>query len=78
MRGLPGALPYQATDRDVYRMAYRRIKKLSPNGIPNLMPNHLTRGLPYDYRQDNGYSNEAAYRDGQEKSTKNIPKPSSE
>jgi hypothetical protein len=26
MRGLPGALPYQATDRDAYRMAYRRIK----------------------------------------------------
>ena len=35
MRELPGAVPYQATDRDVYRMAYRRIKKLSPNGIPN-------------------------------------------
>ena len=28
-------LPYQATDRDAYRMAYRRIKNPSPNGIPN-------------------------------------------
>ena len=28
------------------------------------MPNHLTRGLPNDYREANGYSTEAAYRDG--------------
>jgi hypothetical protein len=28
------------------------------------MPNHLTRGLPNDYRETNGYSTEAAYRDG--------------
>jgi len=77
-RGLPGALPYQATDQDAYRMAYRRIKKLSPNGIPNWMPIHLTRGLPNDYREANGYSTEAAYRDGTENSTKNTPKLSSE
>jgi len=28
------------------------------------MPNHLTRGLPNDYRETKGYSTEAAYRDG--------------
>ena len=28
------------------------------------MPNHLTRGLPNDYREPNGYSTEAAYLDG--------------
>jgi len=28
------------------------------------MPNHLTRGLPNDYREANEYSTEAAYRDG--------------
>jgi len=50
MRELPGAIPYQATDRDVYRMAYRRIKQLSPNSIPNWMPNDHTQGLPNDYR----------------------------
>jgi len=62
-RGLPGALPYQATDQDAYRMAYRRIKKLSPNGIPNWMTILLTRSQPNDYREANGYSTEAAYRD---------------
>jgi len=36
-RGLPEALPYQATDRDAYRITYRRIKKQWPNGIPNWM-----------------------------------------
>ena len=49
-RGLPGAIPYQATDWDAYQMAYQRIKKLSPNGILNWMPNHITRGLPNAYR----------------------------
>ena len=28
------------------------------------MPNHFTRGLQNDHRQDNGYSTETAYRDG--------------
>jgi len=28
------------------------------------MPNHISRGLPNDYREANGYSTEAAYRDG--------------
>ena len=28
------------------------------------MPNHNSRGLPNDYREANGYSTEAAYRDG--------------
>jgi len=28
------------------------------------MPTHLTRGLPNDCREANGYSTEAAYRDG--------------
>jgi len=45
-------------------MAYRRIKKLWPNGIPNEIPNHLTGGLPNDYREAHGYSTKAAYRDG--------------
>jgi len=63
-RGLPGALPYQATDQDAYRMAYRRIKKQSPNGIPSWMPTLHTRDLPKDYREANRYSTEAAYRDG--------------
>jgi len=40
-------------------------QKLSPNGIPDWMPNHLTRGLPNDYRETNGYSTETAYQDGQ-------------
>jgi len=44
-------------------MAYQRIKKLWPNSIPNVMPNHLARGLPKDYQEANGYSTEAAYRD---------------
>jgi len=61
-RGLPGAQPDKATAGDVYRMAYRRIKKLWPNGIPNEMPNHLTGGLPNYYREANRYSTEAAYR----------------
>jgi len=54
----------KATAGDVYRMAYRRIKKPWPNGIPNVMPNHLARGLPNDYQEANRYSTEAAYRDG--------------
>jgi len=28
------------------------------------MPNHISRGLPNDNREANGYSTEAAYRDG--------------
>jgi len=64
MRGLPGAQPDRATAGDVYRMAYRRIKKLWPNGIPNGIPSHLTGGLPNDYPESNRYSTEAAYRDG--------------
>jgi hypothetical protein len=35
-----------------------------PNGIPNGIPNHLTGGLPNDHQEANGYSSEAAYRDG--------------
>jgi hypothetical protein len=27
------------------------------------MPNYISRGLPNDYREANGYSTEAAYRD---------------
>jgi len=39
-------------------------RKLSLKGIPNWMPNHLTRGLPNDYRETNGHSTEATNRDG--------------
>jgi len=28
------------------------------------MPNHISRDLPNDYREANGYSTDAAYRDG--------------
>jgi len=34
------------------------------NGIPNGFPNHHTGGLPNDYQEANGYSTEAACRDG--------------
>ena len=40
-------------------MAYQRIKKLWPNG----MPNHLTGGLLNHYREANRHSTEAAYRE---------------
>jgi len=63
-RGLPWALQYQATDRDTYRIAYRMIKKLLLNGIPNWIPILVPGGLPNDYQEANGYSTEAAYRDG--------------
>jgi hypothetical protein len=42
------------------------------------MPILFTGGLPNDYQEANGYSTEAAYRDGTENSTKNAPKLSSE
>jgi len=32
-RGFPGALPYQATDRDAYGMAYQRIKSIAERHI---------------------------------------------
>jgi len=32
--------------------------------MANGIPNHLTGGLPNDYREVNGYSTEAAYQDG--------------
>jgi len=35
IKRITGSLPNQATDQDAYRMAYRRIKKLSPNSILN-------------------------------------------
>jgi len=34
------------------------MKTLWPNGIPKGMPNHLTGGLPNDYREANEYSTE--------------------
>jgi hypothetical protein len=74
MRGLPGALPYQTTGRDAYRMAYRRIKNYRRTAYRT----ECGTILPNDYREANGYSTEAVYRDGQEKSTKNAPKLSSE
>ena len=39
------------------------------------MPNHLTRGLPNDYRETKGYSTEAAYRDGnrEKRLTETLP-----
>ena len=64
MRQLSASPLDQATDGDAYRIVYRRIKKLSPNSIPNGMPNHLTRGQPNDFLEPNGYSTETAYRDG--------------
>jgi len=60
MRGLPGAQPYQATDRDAYRMAYRRIKNYRRTAYRT----ECGTILPNDYRETNGYSTEAAYRDG--------------
>jgi len=39
-------------------------QQLSPKGIPNWIPNQLTRGLPNDYRETHGYSTETAYQDG--------------
>jgi len=74
MRGLPGALPYQPTDRDAYRMAYRTIKYYRRTEYRT----ECGMILPNDFREANGYSTEAAYRDGQGKSTKNAPEPSSE
>ena len=60
-RELPEPQPDKATAGDVYRMAYRSIKTLWPNAIPNILPNHLAGGLPKDYQEANGYSTEAAY-----------------
>ena len=74
MRGLPGALPYQATDQDAYRMANRSIK----NYCRTAYRTECRTILPNDYREANRYSTEAAYRDSQGKSADNVPKPSSE
>jgi len=73
-RGVPGALPDQATDRDTYRMAYRRITNYRWMAYWT----ECRTNLPNDYQEANGYSTDAAYRDCQEKSTKNAPKLSSE
>jgi len=58
MRGLPGALPYQATYRDAYRMAYRRIKNYPRTAYQT----ECGSILPHDYWEANGYSTEAVYR----------------
>jgi len=57
-RGLPGALPYQATDRDAYQMAFRRIKNYRGTAYWT----ECGTTLPTDYREPNGYPTEAIIR----------------
>jgi hypothetical protein len=49
-------------------MPYRRIKKQWPNGVLNGLRNHLTGGLPNDYRETNGYSTKTRTEKSTEKS----------
>ena len=58
MRGIPGALPYPATDWDAYRMVYWRIK----NYCRTAYRTECGSILPNDYWEANGYTTEAVDR----------------
>jgi len=64
MRGLLGALPYEATDRDAHKMAYWRIKRLlSTKKTPKLLSKWLSvRSVPpRPYQMQNQEIPESAY-----------------
>jgi len=56
-------------------MAYRWIKNYRRTAYRTECQTTLPEGLPNDYRETNGYSTEAAYRDGhrEKRATETLP-----